>query len=402
MDVFVARQPIFDRREKVVAYELLFRSGNKDMYDALDGDLATSKVITNSFLVIGLEAITDKKRAFINFTDNLLRYKIANNLPRDLIGIEILENVVFNEQIYQLCLELKRQGYLLILDDFVMRPEIGPFIDVVDIIKVDFLATSPFERQRLPQKLQRNNVKFLAEKIESKEVYQEAIKAGYSYFQGYFFSKPVIMAAKDVPGYKLNYLKLLRQLSKKELDFDEIEQIIKQDLSLSYKLLKFINSAAFGFRSEIRSIKYALILLGPREVAKWISLIVLKGMGEDKPEELMVNSLVRARFGELLAPFIGMPERSADLFLMGMFSLIDAFMDRPKKEILDELPIAMDIKNALLGEANSLQKVYELILNYEVANWEKVSELMAILKADEKILPQLYQITLAWVSQINS
>ncbi len=401
MDIFVARQPIFDRNEKVIAYELLFRSGNVELYDASNGDIATSTVITNTFLIIGLEELTNKKRAFINFTDNLLRNQVACNLPCELIGIEILENIILDDQIYQLCQELKSKGYLLILDDFVMCEEIGRFIELVDIIKVDFLTTDAAERQQLPRKFQNNHVKFLAEKIETRELYQEAINAGYSYFQGYFFSKPVMVGAKDIPSYKLSYLRLLQQISKKELDFDEISEIIKHDLSLSYKLLKFINSAGFGFRSEISSIKQALVLLGTVEISKWIALIVLKGMGDDKPEELMVNSLIRARFGELLAPFIEMQEHSSDLFFMGMFSLIDTFMNRPKEELLGELPISLAIKNALLGEPNSLQTVYQLVLSYEVADWERVSEQAAILKLDEKILPQIYQETLNWVRQIN-
>jgi len=223
---------------------------------------------------------------------------------------------------------------------------------------------------------------------------------GYSYFQGYFFSKPDTVAGKDIPGFKLNNLQILYEINQPDLDFDQTEEIIKRDVNLSYKLMKFINSSIFGFQKEIQSIKHALVMLGISELKKWVSLITLRNMGEDKPEELAVNSVMRAKFCELLAPVTGLKERKADLFLTGMFSNIDAFIDRPKEEIFNDLPISKDIKEALSGEENNLGTVYNIAVAYEKGNWDRFSKLSAQIDLDEKIVPELYHFTVDWTNQI--
>ncbi|MCL4439596.1 MAG: HDOD domain-containing protein [Firmicutes bacterium] len=240
----------------------------------------------------------------------------------------------------------------------------------------------------------------MAEKVETTEMFKEAFEMGYSYFQGYFFSRPIILTGQDIPGYKINYLQALEEVNRPEMDFDRLEGIIKRDVSLSYKLLKYINSAAFGFRSKIDSIKHALVLLGIQEIKNWVSLIILRGMGEDKPDEITTSSILRAKFGELIAPKVGLQERSSDLFLMGMFSMIDALISRPMTDILDELPIAEDIKRALLGKECRYLDLYELILAYEKGNWEEFSALAARIKLDEAEVPKIYLQSLAWANQV--
>jgi EAL and modified HD-GYP domain-containing signal transduction protein len=295
---------------------------------------------------------------------------------------------------------MKRHGYLLVLDDFVIKPESRPFIKYADIIKVDFLATPVEQRRALVQALKSTGIKLLAEKVETQADFEEAVEMGYSFFQGYFFAKPVVISGKDVPSYKLTYLQLIQKVNQPEIDFDELEQVIKQDVSLSYKLLHFINSASFGVRNRIHSIKYALVLLGGKEIAKWVSLIALKGMASDKPNELLVNSIIRARFCELLAPLVGLEDRSQDLFLMGMFSLIDAVMDQPLPELLAQLPIASDIKSALLGKTGPLLKVYELIQAYERADWDRLPVMGARINLDILRLPGIYHQSLEWTDEI--
>jgi EAL and modified HD-GYP domain-containing signal transduction protein len=297
------------------------------------------------------------------------------------------------------CRLLKAKGYLLALDDFVYHEGFDPLIALVDIIKVDFLATDLEEQQSLIERLACPGLSFLAEKVETREVFQQALEMGYAYFQGYFFSRPEVVTGRDVPGFKLHYLQILQEIHQPELNFKQLVEIIKRDMSLSYKLLRYINSAYFGRRTQVTSIKQALALLGEKEVKKWATLIVLVSMAQDKPEELVIQAIVRAKLCESLAASAGLAHRVEDLFIMGMFSLIDAILDRELAEILNDLPIAGDIKAALLDGNNSLHNVYQYVLAYEDADWEQLSMHASKLGTDENLLPQLYIDAINWASQ---
>lgn len=390
MELFLARQPIFDKQQKVYAYELFYRSGLNNYYDSSDGDRATSTVLTHSFFSIGMDVLTRGKRAFINFTRNLLVEEVATLFPKDLIAVEILEDVEPDEEIIAACKKLKQLDYLLVLDDFVFKPKFAPLIGMVDIVKVDFVNTEVEKRKSLIQKIDPNRTKFLAKKVETMEAFKQAVEMGYSYFQGYFFSKPDIISKRDVPAFKLNYLRLMQEISQPEVDFDRLEKIFKEDLSLSYKLLSYINSAFFGFPGKIRSIKHAISLIGLREAKKWLSLIALSTIGKDKSEELVISSLFRANLCELIAPLVGLKERASELFLMGLFSMIDAFLDQPLPDILTKLPLSEDIKKALLGESGLLRDIYNLVVSFEKGDWGQVFKHVSNLKAVENELPELF------------
>lgn len=399
--VHVARQPIFDRVQNVFGYELLFRSNFINMYDGTNGDQATRSVIMNSFLLIGIETLTNGKIAFINFTANLLKNNIPAMLPKQWVAVEILEDVIPDAEIISACKKLKQDGYLLVLDDFVFTPEYIPLIKLADIIKVDFRATPREERWQLIRYLRDYHVKFLAEKIETQEDFQDALHMGYSYFQGYFFCKPVIMSGKNLSGYKANYLHILQEINRSELEFSQIEDIIKKDVSLSYKLLKFINSPIFGFRNTISSLRQSLTLLGQKELKKWVSLIALNGVADDKPGELILMSLIRARFLESLAS-IKMPKpQVADAFLMGMFSHIDVLLDRPLQEILDEISLDEEVKCALLDKGhNQFSVLYKLILAYEKGDWEACSGYAVDMELDERDVLKSYRESLVWAHDL--
>ncbi len=401
MDVFVARQPIFNRQQQVFAYELLYRVGTDNFYNDPDGDHATSEVIANSFLLFGLESLTGGKRAFINFTENLLKNEVAANLPNNLIAVEILEHVRRNKEIVAACKRLKELGYMLVLDDFVCDSIYEPLMDIVDIIKIDFLGTPPQDRKNLIRKCGDKKVEFLAEKVETIRDFKQALEIGFTYFQGYFFSKPVIISGKDIPANKINYLQLLHEINRPDLDFDRIDNIMRRDVSLSYKLLRYINSAAFGFRNKITSIKHALVMLGIWEIKKWLSLIALKGMVEDKPNEILTSSIIRARFGELIGQKCGLADRSSDMFLVGMFSMIDALVGRPMAKILAELPVSDDIKKALLGEQHRYREIFELTVSYEKGDWKKFSYFASRINLDEKEIPKFYMMSLEWANGFN-
>lgn len=399
MKHYVARQPIFDMNQKVFAYELLYRSGLSNNYSSLDGEQATTDVITNSLLLIGLDTLTRGKKAFINFTRNSLENGLPTILSNEFIVVEILENIEPDEKIINACKNLKKMGYLLALDDFSYDPKFSPLIELADIIKVDFRTTGIDERKDIVNRIGKNK-KFLAEKVETRKEFTHAVETGYSYFQGYFFSKPVIITGKDIPGNKLVYFELLKCLHSKEFDFEKIENLVKRDVSLSYKLLKYINSAIFSFRFEINSIKQALVMLGQKEVSKWFSLVALKGISEDKTDELLVTAICRAIFCELIAPKVGLANRHSDLFLMGMFSLVDAFLDRPLYDILTELAISKEIKDALLGEENLFRDVYNLVLFYERGEWQKLHDITLKLDLDETDVINFYIKSLEMANQV--
>jgi EAL and modified HD-GYP domain-containing signal transduction protein len=400
MDVFVARQPIFDRTQKVFAYQLLFRTGFDNLYFDLHGDEASSRVISDSFLLIGLDKLTCGKKAIINFTPNLILQQIAAGLPKQHLIISLLEDVTPDQRIIDACKNLKRNGYSFIFSDFVLQDRYAALQSIPDIIRINFNTLATPERKMMVQKFITRNVKILVEEIGTSWDYQEALAMGCSYFQGIFFSKPEILTGKDIPGYKLNYLRMLQEVNKEEIDFDSIENIVKQDVSLTFKLLKYINSAAFGLKTQIQSIKQALMLLGLREIKKLLSLISLTGIGRDKPAELLTLCITRAKLCELLAARISLKQRASDLFLMGMFSLIDVLMDRPLPDIINDLPISPDIKTALLGGQNLFRDVLETVVAYEKGDWPTFTQYAQKLKLTEQEFPQLYLSAIGWAYQI--
>jgi EAL and modified HD-GYP domain-containing signal transduction protein len=399
--VYLARQPIFDRQQKVVGYELLFRTGFNNFCGALcDEDRASSKTMLNGFITFGLDLLTGGKPAFINFTANLILDEAAIIFPRELITIEILENVAPSVDIIEACKKMKKHGYVIALDDFEYAPELQPLVDLADIIKVDFRLTDKSARKRLMAKIENGHLKFLAEKVETHEEYEEALEMGFSYFQGYFFSRPKIMQRQEIPGYKMNYLQVLNEINNPDIDFELLEHIVKRDMSMTYKLLRFINSAAFGFHVKIQSIRQALTLLGLAEFKKWASLVALSGLGEDKPEELLLNSMLRAKFCEFLASKVDMKESTPDLFLLGMFSNIDAFIDRPIEEISEELPLSDDFRRALRGEKSRFRNVLDMVIAYERADWDEWSRLLQYFKISGEDFPEIYVRSVDWVNKI--
>lgn len=398
VETYIARQPIFDLHKRVYGYELLFRSGLDNIFKQEDPDQASSQVIIDSFFLHNISALTGRKRAFINVTRDLLLKEYLLLIPRQLVVVEILENIDPDSEVIAACKKLKKAGYLLAMDDFVYGEKYKPFMDLADFIKIDFLSTAEKERKSLPQNFSPLGIGFLAEKVETPATFQEALESGYTYFQGNFFSKPTIIPGKDLPGYKLHYFRIIQEINRPEISFERLEELIKKEISLSYKLFRYINSAFFGLKNKVHSIKHAMALLGEKEVKKWLSFITLASIGEDKPEELAVQAIIRARFCESLAPHVGLPSRADGLFLMGMFSLLDAFLDRPLSDLLMEIPLDTDIKKALLGEENRFGELYQCVLAYERGEWSKLSEHGKKFKITEALLSQLYLGAVEWGS----
>lgn len=396
MDVFVARQPIFDRSFHVFAYELLFRESAKNSYNAIDGTRATSHVITNSLWIIGLEHLTNSKLVFVNITERMLKEDTLTILPPVKVAFEILETIEPNQDIVSICKDLKRNKFVLVLDDFAFHPRFQPLIELADIIKVDIQATPLAEQTRLLQAYGNTKIKFLAEKVETYEQYEQCSQLGYSYFQGYFFAKPVVVTAKDIPANQLAILKILKEIDQEDLDIRQLASVIQKDVSLSYKLLKFINSVTFGLKLKIASVQQALGLLGKREILKWLSLVAIREVASDKPNELLKLSITRARLSELLALEIRLPN-TAEVFTMGLFSAIDALLDRSWDVILKELPVTDEVGHALRGNDNQLHDILELVLACEKGDWQKVEIYAHKLSIPLDKVSALYLDTLKWV-----
>lgn len=371
MLIYVARQPIFDRRQKVYAYELLYRAGEENYNPESDGNLATSEVITRSFLSIGLDKLTRRKKAFINFTKELLDNETAFLLPKELVAIEITEDIKPDSKTVLACEKLKKEGYTIVLDDYAQHSASRNLLQYTDLVKIDFQTTDFMARKDMIDSLRESRKKLIAEKVETVEEYGDAMAGGFDYFQGFFFCEPAVITSKEIPSTKLHNLRLLQEIYRPDMDFDQIEMLIKQDPSLSYKLLRFINSVAFPVRFPIRSIRQAMALLGQKEIIKWASLVALRNVGYDKPDELIVTAVSRAKFCESMALATSLKKRSADLFLTGLFSLLDTFLDKPMETILSELPLDDDIKDALTGSPGDLRKILDLVLLYEKGAWDK-------------------------------
>jgi c-di-GMP-related signal transduction protein len=396
MDIFVARQPIFNRNRKVVAYELLFRSGMENYFNHHDPDEASSRVIDGSLIGFGLDRLTAGKRAFLNFTRRILVSELYSLLPPKYAVVELLENIDPDQDVLTACQNLKTQGFTLALDDFVFDPKYRALISLADIIKVDFMLSSPAERRALATELENDRVELLAEKIETHDDFTEALDLGYRYFQGYFFCRPEIVTGREIPGFKLNYLRFLQEVNRPEIDFDRLEGIIKQELSLSVKLLRYLNSASFGWRHEVTSIRQAIRIFGERQIKKWASLVAMMHMGEDKPSELVLTSLARARLCELLGAISGFRERELELFLMGLLSLIDALVDRAMEDVLAELQLSDDIRNTLLGVTTPFSPVLSIVRLYERGDWDEMTPLFVALNIEEQRVAELYGEAVAW------
>ena len=402
MEHFIARQPIFDTRGRVQAYELLFRSGLHNYFDCDDQDHAAASVIANSNLLFDLEEMTGGTRAFINCTRRVLVEELMTTLPRHQVAVEILEDVEIDATLIDACRRLKEQGYMLALDDFVYHKSYEPLLELADIIKVDFLLSDVQQQEDLARTMIPRGIKMLAEKVETPEVYEQAKRMGYQLFQGYFFAKPVIISRKDIPTNKMQFLRILRDVHAEEVDFKRLAKTIQSEVSLSYKLLKLVNSAAFALRNRVTSIIQALSLLGLREIRSWISLLSISFMADDKPAELISSSLIRARLCEQLALPCGLGSRQADMFLMGLFSLLDVIMSRPIDEILNEIHVESDIVEALAGIPGPLKTTLELVIAMEKGEWNQVSTLAAALQLDEQLLPSAYLDAVKWAQDIHS
>ncbi len=401
MDIFVARQPIFDRRRNVVAYELLFRSGMQNAFGQNDPNKASIKMMDTTLLGFGLDSLVGDKQAFFNASRDVLVKEQWAVLPAGKAVVEVLESIVPDAEVAAACAAIKRSGYKLALDDFVFRPEYELLLPYTDLVKVDFLITKGEERSGLARRFAPRGITMLAEKVETQEDFQAGLDAGYELFQGYFFCKPEMIAGKDIPASKTNLLRLMQEINRPEVDFDRLEQLIKGEVTLSVRLLRYLHSAGFGWKHDVDTIGQALRVLGERSARKWASLVVLTLIGEDKPAELVTNTLVRAQLCEQLGAEAALPERQADLFLVGLLSTLDAMLDRPMAQVLEQLSVSNEVRHALLNGDNLLSDTLQLAISYDRGDWERVRSIAPRLAYPEPSMPEAYRHAVEWVNRIT-
>jgi c-di-GMP-related signal transduction protein len=350
MEQFIARQPILDAYKRLYGYELLYRGIPGKLLGQVSGEQATACLLSSAFLTGDIETISNKRLCFINFTQDLLESSLPLNFPKAKIVVEILENVEPTPKVVSACRTLRENGYTLALDDFVYNKKFEPLLELVEIVKIDIRLTPLNTLVRTLNLIKHYPVKLLAERVETVEEFVLASRMGFSYFQGYFFSKPERVAITEISAIKLNLLRLLAEVTNKEIELDRLRDIITMDVSVSYKLLRFLNSAYFYRLQEVKSVKHAIAYLGEKELSRFIMMVIVSELSTDKPDELVRLVLVRAKFCEMLGHSAALSEREcADLYTTGLFSLLDAMLNAPMLEILEKLPLNAEVKAALSG-----------------------------------------------------
>jgi c-di-GMP-related signal transduction protein len=396
---YVARQPILTSNEQVFGYELLFRDGVEDYFCHSDADAASRSTLDTSMLM-GLDILCDGRRAFINCTRDTLLKDYVTLLPPSQVVVEILETVPVDDLVKAACVRLKEGGYTIALDDFIADDPRIELVQFADIIKVDMKDTSTEERTALVKRFGSSRCRMLAEKVETRDEFSASKKAGFSYFQGYFFRRPELLQAREIPKNQVNYLRLLQAISQDEIEAKEIEDIIKGEASLCYRLLRYLNSAAFAFATEIHSVKHGLAILGQREVRRWVRLVAALGAGQNKTSDLVLSALVRARYCELLGPKI--PHGESDLFLVGLLSLMDVILEIPMGVVLEGISLDRETRAVLLGQKSQLDPVYQLMLSQEAADWSKLSELCTRLRLPESFVTECHWQAMQWAREMTT
>lgn len=389
---YIARQPILDAHEIIYGYELLFRDGPAGFLSAVNSDRASMTTMDSS-LLLGSTSLTGGKRAFINCTRELLVSGLVTLLPADLTVLEILEDVPPDHEVLAACRRLKLAGYTLAMDDFGLSQQDSPLLEFASIIKVDQRASSPEDMECIAHHFGRRGLILLSEKVETREEFEFAASLGYRYFQGYFFCRPVTLTTRDIPASEHNYLLLLQASQDPHLDLSSLERVIRPEVALCYRLLRYLNSAAFGLY-PVRSIHHALTLLGEREVRKWIAMVTTAMMAQSKPPELIRMAMVRGRFCEYFAP----PNQGEDYFLTGLFSLLDAMLDRPMERLVSDLPISERCRKALLGEESELTSLIAICLACEQGNFDRTDRDRSAVESAE--IWKRFQAATDWASAI--
>ena len=394
--ICVARQPIFDRRRRLFGYELLFREGIDTLVSGQCGDAATPSLLLNTYAEIGLDRIAGEHKIFVNFTGENLTSGLPRLFPAERLVVELLEDVEPDADIVEAWITLARDGYLCALDDFVYHPRFEPLIEATHIVKLDFMESSDDDIVAMAKDLGGRGKVLLAEKVESKEDWTRAVDLGCSLFQGFFFSKPEVISTTGMQSLKVHLLEILAELGGDDYNLGRVEKLLARDVATSYKLLRYINSAALRTTQRVTSIRHAVTFLGRDSFRRFVALILSSDLGTDKPFELVRLALVRARFCERVAP---VTVRDSEFFLLGLCSLLDALLDQPMDEIVRQLPLPEYLLDALKGR-HPYHGFIRLIQAFERGDWDTVSDLASELDVSEEQVGEAYLEAIAWSDEL--
>jgi c-di-GMP phosphodiesterase len=386
----VSRQPIFCTDMSEVGYELLFRNSDENRAAFSDGDQATAEVIVNTFMEIGLDEMVGNHLAFINFDRDLIMGNYWKSLPRERVVLELLETIRPDSPLIKKLQDVRSAGYRIALDDFVCI-ETNALLHLANFVKFDLVANDWSLLERSIAITRTFPVKLIAEKVETREQFVSCKALGFDYFQGYFFCRPQFIEGRRLPVSRMASIHLITKLNNPEVDVRELEQAISQDVSLTYKLLRYINSAMYSFRQPINSIGHAIAMIGQEKIRTWASLILLSSF-DDKSRSIVVTGTIRAEMCRRLARAAGglAPDK---LFLVGLLSVLDGMLDQPMEQILPSLPLEREIMDALLCYKGSLGAVLQCVLMYEKHNW---ADAQTAANIDEATLRQAYRESLKW------
>jgi c-di-GMP-related signal transduction protein len=398
----VARKPILSADEEVFGYELSFQQNSEGQTVSENAQRETCAIV-DTLNVIGLGVLCDERRAFIDCTHDMLLMEYFALLPSGVV-LEIQKSVPADATVVSVCERLQEIGYMMALDDFGPSDPREPLVQYADFIKVDIRKTSPDVVATLVARHGRKPCRLLAQSVDSRQDFATAKNQGFTQFQGYFFRETRHLRARNIPASQVTYLRLLQVISSPELDLGEIEDLIKHEPSLCYRLLRYLNSPLLETHSPVLSIRHAFNLLGERELVRWIRMACALAMGHGKSSDLTLSSLVRARFCELIAQ--KMKHCESDLFLMGMLSLMDAMLEVPIGVVIERLPLDRDVKAQLLcgktGNRTPLSPIYDLMLARESGDWESVTKLGKQLNLSLVHVAASYNDAMRWAHQLNS
>lgn len=396
MHLFVVRHPIFNRWKRVIGYEVLFHAIEGVM--SKDREQESRWVIDAHLHIFRPMRLTSGKTAFVPIPRSIMVQELVTVLPPSQTVLEV-DADEGDDELVSACFRLKVTGYPIAVKGFLPWAPMRPLVAIANILKVDFSKVTGSERGRAVSVYATPTRKMLAENITTAEEFSEAERLGYDYFQGDFFCKPETLSAKALTSYQFTYLRVMQLLNDQNFEFGKVEQVIKTDPSLSFKLLRYINSSAIGIRHRISSLRQALVLLGERLLRRWLLIAVTTLLLEDKPPELIVLALTRGHMCEQIAATLGLPSEP-DPFLVGLFSVFEALVDQPLTELLDELPLSNEIKDALLQMPTPLGKVYSLVRAYELADWTTVKSLSEQLKLSQNQLAIFYERSVRWADHL--
>jgi c-di-GMP phosphodiesterase len=370
--VSLARQPILDRDQAVEGYELLYPHCDAEHELAGDAALETARVAFNALSEIGLEHLVGQSRAWISVTPDFLLQDLALNLPADRVVLQLPGTAPVEQSVIEQLQDLSSAGYVLALDEFRYSPELDPLLRIVKYVKLDMVALGPRELAHQTFELRPYELTLVAKQIESYDDFRLAKAAGADLFQGFFFCRPHLIGTRAILPSRLALMRLASALQDPTIQLSDLERLISEDVGLSYRLLKYINSAYFSLRGRISSIKQAVALLGIEPLRRWATLTIFADLG-DKPRELFVTALIRAHFcQEAGQPVDGKP---AELFTLGLFSVLDALNDTSMYTAVQDLPLTPSMRDALIDHAGA-GRLLDCVMAIEKGDFGRADEIL--------------------------